>query len=141
MEIINIENEYAKIKMYQCGQAKTDARCVGDLTIPLSLIQILHPREKESGGGGGSGGGGSGGGSGISGGENGATPIVTSGSVTGKNRGDHPNQQQHHHHNDTDFSLQHAMANDELLASIQPSGTNACVITNAPLYLCTFVLL
>jgi hypothetical protein len=92
MEIINIENEHAKIKMYQCGQAKTDARCVGDLTIPLSLIQILHPREKESGGGGGSGdGSGSGGGSG-------ATPIMTSGSVTGKGRGDHLHQQQHHHH-------------------------------------------
>jgi hypothetical protein len=123
MEIINIENEHAKIKMYQCGQAKTDARCVGDLTIPLSLIQILHPREKKSGGGGGGSGDGSG-----SGGGSGATPIMTSGSVTGKGRGDHLHQQQHHHHhhNNTDFSLQHAMANDELLASIQPSGKYPC---------------
>jgi hypothetical protein len=47
MEIINFENEFARIKMYQCGQAKTDARCVGELSIPLSLIQIIHPKEEE----------------------------------------------------------------------------------------------
>jgi len=47
MEIVDITTETARIRMYQCGQAKTDSRCVGELNIPLPLVRVLYPKEQE----------------------------------------------------------------------------------------------
>ena len=109
IEITRIDGEFAKIKMYQCGQAKTDARCVGELSVPLSLVQIIYPREqpKRSEKGGGS----------VA---EPKTPALSSSTSRRGNVGQQQQQQQQQQkRGNFDASLRSAMDNDDLLSSVR----------------------
>ena len=45
MEVKNINQKVVKMSCYQSGQAKLHNRRVGEIVIPLPLIQIIHPAE------------------------------------------------------------------------------------------------
>ena len=43
LEVRDISRKLSRIRVYQCGQAKIKDRFVGELAIPLSLIKVVNP--------------------------------------------------------------------------------------------------
>ena len=49
MEVTDVGKRFVNVRMYQCGQSfKIRDRFVGEVSIPLALIKILHPTEHKA---------------------------------------------------------------------------------------------
>ena len=42
-QVTNVKNKVVKVRMYQSGQAKLHNRYIGEVAIPLPLVQVLQP--------------------------------------------------------------------------------------------------